>query len=59
MQEEVSNMFGHSKNIVYDKGMKVFDSKDSESRLLEKEELLIISIFTAIVLAALLVVYVL
>jgi len=59
MQEEVSDMFGHPKNIVYDKGMKVFDSKDRESRLLEKEEFLIISIFTAIVLAALLVVYVL
>jgi hypothetical protein len=56
---EVNDMFGHPKNVVYDKGIKVFDSKDRDSRLLEKEELLIISIFTAIVLAALLIVYVL
>jgi len=52
-------MFGHSKNVVYDKGMKVFESKDRDSRLLEKEEFLIISIFAAIVLAALLIAYVL
>jgi len=52
-------MFGHPKNVVYDKGMKVFESKDPDSRLLEKEEFLIISIFTAIVLGVLLIAYVL
>jgi len=59
VKEEVSDMFGHPKNVVYDKGMKVFESKDPDSRLLEKEEFLIISIFTAIVLGVLLIAYVL
>ncbi len=50
-------MFGHSKDVVYDKGMKTFES-DRDSRLLEKEEMGIIGIFTAIVLAALVMAYV-
>jgi len=51
-------MLGHPKNVMYDKGMKVFDDRDSDTRLLEKEELLIISVFTAIVLGALLIAYI-
>ncbi len=51
-------MFGHSKDVVYDKGMKVFDDRDKDTRLLEKEEVGIIGIFTAIVVAALIIAYV-
>ncbi len=51
-------MFGHSKDVMYDKNMKVFDDSDSEARLLEKEEWGVIGIFTAVVLAALIVAYV-
>ncbi len=50
-------MFGHPKNVVYDKGMKVFDDRDHDVRLLEIEEVVIIGIFTAIVGAALLIAY--
>ncbi len=52
-------MFGHPKNVVYDKGMKVFDARDPDTKLLETEEIVVISIFTAIVALALLIVYVL
>jgi len=51
-------MFEHPKDVLYNKGMEVFDDKDHDTRLLETEEVVIIGIFTAIVLVALLMVYV-
>lgn len=52
-------MLGHPKDVVYDKEMKGFESRNRDSRLLEAEEIVIIGIFTAIVFAALLISYIL
>jgi len=52
-------MFGHPKDVLYDKDMKVFDDRDRDTRLLETEEIIIIGVFTAIVFSALLIAYVL
>ncbi len=52
-------MLGHLKKTIYNKEMKISAERDYSTRLLDKEELGIILIFTVIVMAALLITYVL
>ncbi|MFQ5480151.1 MAG: hypothetical protein ACE5DW_02635 [Thermodesulfobacteriota bacterium] len=52
-------MRNHREKVVYDKGVKHVAEKGPALRLLEKEEVGIILIFTAIMIAALLITYVL
>lgn len=50
-------MLDHLKKAIYDKGIKGPMESEHTSRLLEKEEVAIIAVFTAIVIVALLVTY--